>query len=290
MKRLLLLVLSSLFAWACTDVGAGPPEDPLDNYIESDDPLATEVVALSFVAYDTQTACGQVTGIRVVVADQDETLTCVSLLAPALVSDPYTTEEDQGRHYVADCFFVVAPGEWQVVSVEAIGVDGEPLPCCSAEFPELLVVTSGATTELGVEIQCELVGPGALDIYGWLERPPIIKDLDIFPSKFGGPCVPRFLRAEAYDREGDAFTYDWEVIDSPLPYGFNLWEHGPFATFMAFPGGDYMLRLIVTDEHGMSTHLDFPIHVTEPLIYKTLDEDSGRPCYEIEPEAPAELP
>jgi len=289
MKRLLLLVLSSLFAWACTDVGAGPPpEDLLDNHIQSKDPLATETVALTFVTTDTVTACGDAFGIRVVIAIPGETLTCVTPWAPAMIGDPYTGAEDMGRHFVADCFFTVAPGDWQVVTVEPVDIAGQALPCCTATYPPIVTVTSGATSELGVELQCQLVGPGALDIYGWLERPPIIKQLDIFPSKFGAPCIPRFFVADAYDRDGDAFDYDWEVIGSPLPGGYYLWEHGPLATFVAFPVGDYMLRLSVTDEHGMSTHLDFPIHVTEPsFIHKT--NPDGVACLANEPTIPTEL-
>lgn len=282
--RAIILALPGFFAWACTDAGADPSKD--SNYVVSDDPLATETVALSFMTFDTQTACGQATGMRVVIGKGDETLTCVAEWAPGMISDPYTSDGDVGLHYVADCFFVVAPGTWNVLAVETLGDNLEPLPCCTSEFPATVTVTSGLTTEFGVEMQCQLVGPGALDIYGWLERPPIIKDLDIYPSKFGGPCVPRFFFAAAEDVDGDAFVYEWEVIASP-GNGFKLWEHGPMAIFVGYSVGDYTLELTVTDvPHGMSTSLSFPIHVTQPTYSpKTNDRTS---CLDNEPEVPAQ--
>jgi len=293
MKRLLfgLLALAlPAFAWACTDAGAGSPEDQYDNHVVSNDPLATETVALSFFTTDTTTACGVATGMRVTIADNDETLVCVAPWAPAMISDPYTAPNDYGIHYVADCFFVVAPGTWQVLGVETLGMDGQALPCCTAEYPATVEIVSGQTSELGVEMQCALTGPGALDIYGYLERPPIVKDLDIYPSKFGGPCVPRFFYAQATDIDGDFIVYDWEVVSSPTPLGFKLWEHGPLAIFVGYHVGDYMLRLTVSDEpHGMFTSLDFPIHVTLP-IFGPNKSDTDRPtgCGDIEPTVPAE--
>lgn len=288
MKRLIVLALPALFAWACTDVGAGPPEDQLDNHVVSTNPLATETVALSFYAQDTMTACGEATGIRVTIAAEGETLSCIAGWAPAMVSDPYTGEEDMGRHFVADCFFVVAPGTWDVLTVEPIDGNGEALPCCTAEYPETVAVISGQTTEFGVEIQCPLVGPGAIDIYGYLERPPIIKALDIYPSKFGAPCVPRFLFAVAEDREGDEIEYSWDVVTSPENAYYKVWEHGQMAVFVGFTPGDYMLRLTVTDQpHGMFTSLEFPIHVTEPAFPHAVMTQGS--CLEAEPALPTDF-
>ncbi|MFO0746597.1 MAG: hypothetical protein U1F43_13135 [Myxococcota bacterium] len=292
MKRIILsaiaLALPALFAWSCTDAGADPTTSGDQNHVISQSPLATETVALSFFASDTTTACGKATGVRVSIAAEGETLTCVAPWAPALISDPYTGAQDQGVHFVADCFFVVAPGTWDVLTVEPIGENGEALQCCTTSYPDTVNVVSGATTEFGVEIQCPLVGPGALDIYGYLERPPIIKDLDIFPSKFGSPCVPRFLWAEASDLDGDMILYSWSVIATPNPDGYKIWDHGQMAIFMAYHTGDYMLRLTVTDvPHGMSTHLDFPIHVTAPAFVPF--HGGGSLCGDVEPTIPADF-
>jgi len=76
-------------------------------------------------------------------------------------------------------------------------------------------VTEGLTSEFAVELSCELTGPGAIDIYGWLNRPPVINALSYHPSKFTYPCMPVFFGAYAIDRENDHIRYTWEVVSSP---------------------------------------------------------------------------
>lgn len=232
-----------------------------------DDGPATEAIPLvmTFASADVATACGEAAGIRVVISDGVDTTTCeAAWTAQAMVSAPYTAGGDAGLHYVADCFFLLPAGDYAVVSVEVIGDDLGALSCCSADYPDVVHVTAAMTTELGVEASCDLVGPGGLDIYGWLNRPPVLTDFTITPSKFGPACDPITLTAAAVDLEGDGIAWTWEVITAPD--GVTDWQldhDGPTAVFIGYYQGTYGLRVTVTDvPHGLSTSLDFPLHVT----------------------------
>lgn len=234
---------------------------------EPDPTLASETLAMSFFTQDTTTACGEAAGIRVTVAMGEQEKTCDAVWA-VLASVPYTGEVDNGVHFLADCFFLVEPGMWTVESIEVIGLDGAVLECCEAEFQPEVAVVEGETSEFGAELTCDVVGPGALDIYGWLNRPPILKDIDIYPSKFGYPCMPRYLQVAAEDMEGDNFTFEWEVLEAPGTK-YALWEHDYWAVFVGFSPGTYQLKVTVRDEHGAATSLQFPIHVVVPYGYAT---------------------
>ncbi|MCC6622104.1 MAG: hypothetical protein IT385_12650 [Deltaproteobacteria bacterium] len=252
MRRLLLGIGACALVLGSCD-GAPP--------IQTGDDADRVGFALTFVAPDTETACGLAAGVRVTIAREGDVRSCDAMWAPALIGDPYTAAQDEGRHAVADCFFVVPAGTWDIVSVDVLGLDGEILPCCDGAFPATVEVVAAMTSELGVELQCALEGPGALDIYGWLERPPVIVDLDIGPSKFVEACAPIVLDAEAIDHEGDAFDYTWALLGGPSD-DYTLETEGSHATFIAAVEGTYTLELTVTDEHGMSTSLVFPVHVT----------------------------
>jgi len=274
---LLTLGLAGLAMSACDSGNVVVPDDQEN--------LVTHTVALSFVTWDVETACGDALGIRVVISDGEESMTCEAPWALAMVSDPYTSPGDQGSHHVADCFFVLPAGEYYVEEVAVLGADLEPLECCTASYPEVVEVNSGMTTEFGAELSCELIGPGALDIYGWLNRPPVILDLTIHPSKFAAPCMPRFLHVMAYDKEGDTIGYTWEVLFAPKPTFYGLWGHGPWAAFVGFTPGAYTLRVTVFDiPHGLSTSLIFPLHVGEPAYHGSMTLEAG--CTEIEPPLP----
>lgn len=216
------------------------------------------------VVGDTETSCGNAAGVHVAIAKGDETQECTALWAEAQVSDPYTDDTaDAGQHHVADCFFVLSPGEWNITDVSAIGDDGEALSCCESDVPSKALVSEGSTSELGVPITCDVVGSGALDIYGWLNLPPYITNLTISPSKFVPPCYPVDLDVSATDVEGDALTYSWMVTDAPDGAGYQLNGDGAHAEFAADAAGDYTLVVTVTDgPHGMVASLEFPIHVT----------------------------
>jgi len=271
----LMVFFGALFGWAC-DSGAtlsGPDDDGA---------VVTQSLALQFFAQDTETACGTAVGVRVTISDGEETYTCDAGFAPGMISEPYTGEEDIGTHYVADCLFTLEAGAYTVEAVEVLGEDGV-LECCDADFEPEVEVEAGLTSEFGAMLTCELIGPGALDIYGWLNRPPIIKKLGVWPSKFAAPCVPQFMWVEAEDKELDEISVDWQV----LPTGgklFHLWEHGPWASFMGRTG-DYQLLVTVSDSHGAYTQLQFPLHRVEPLLIgHSMSAEAGCDCAEEEPE------
>lgn len=289
MRLLHLFIVGLAFGLAALLGTACDTSDP----IVDDAPIVeTQQVALSFVTFDLETACGTAAGIRVVISQGDDVYECTTHWAPALVSEPYTSEGDVGVHHVADCYFLLEAGTYSVDTVEVIGLDEEPLACCDAEYPTEVDVSSGATSEFAAELSCELEGPGGLDIYGWLNRPPIITKMSIHPSKFGAPCVPRFFVVEAFDKELDEIAYTWEVVATPItkPTYYALFPHGRWAAFVGFTPGEYTIMVTVTDvPHGLSTSLTFPVHVTEPVGFGPMAAGTHSECTAVEPTPPADL-
>ncbi len=259
MKRIETFVLA-LLAIAATALFACESTSTVDDPTNVD-PIGSVELALSFDMQDTMTACGEAAGIHIVIENGNgETMVCNSPWSLPLVSEPYTSVPDQGIHHVADCFFVVEPGQWTVTELEVIGNEGQVLECCTEEYAAELTVTEGQTSEFAAELSCDLTGPGAIDIYGWLNRPPIIKALNYFPSKFTYPCMPVFFSALAVDREDDHISYRWDVVSGPSPH-YGLFGKPGWASFVATVTGTYQLRLTVMDEHGLFTDLTFPVHV-----------------------------
>ena len=254
-------------------------------------PLETIEMPLVFHMQDTMTACGEALGIRVAISNGLETKTCEANWALPLVSDPYTSPNDFGDHHVADCLFVVAPGDWKVTSVEVIGIQGAPLECCTEAYPPIVNVQEGQTTEFGAELSCDLIGSGAIDVYGWLNRPPVVKALTIYPSKFTTPCLPLFISASAEDREGDFIRFDWEVVSAPRPFGYAIWGHRGWASFIGTVPGTYQIRVTVTDEHGLYTDLTFPVHVVVSPVFLPTDASAAaeQSCCEEEPKPPEDF-
>lgn len=285
MKRIetLFLALLGLLAtalFACDSASTAPPLD--------EDPPGTIEIALSFDIQDTMTACGEAAGIKVTIENEaGVTRTCSSPWSLPLISDPMTTTPDQGIHHVADCFFLVSPGVWTVTELEVIGNNGNALECCTEEYASALTVTEGLTSEFAVELSCDLTGPGAIDIYGWLNRPPVINAFSYFPSKFTYPCVPVFFAAYAVDKEGDHINYGWEVVSGPSSL-YALFGKPGWASFIATVPGTYQLRLTAMDEHGLFTDLTFPVHVVgwTPTAPKNGMDHS---CLAQEPVPPADF-
>ncbi|MCA9516563.1 MAG: hypothetical protein KC635_16595 [Myxococcales bacterium] len=264
MKKTLLglgaLALATPFFGACADAVAN---DPSTTDLTPD----SSVMALRFESIgETQTACGEAAGIRVEIAPADDasaTQSCEAYWAPATVSDPYTGDAaDDGEHMVADCFFVLEPGTYDIQSVEVIGNEGDALECCDADYPATADVTEGETTEFGAELSCDVIGSGALDVYGWLNRAPVVMQMTISPSKFAETCGLIQVDAQAEDPEGDTVMYDWEVTYAPDGATYTADSDGSTFFFAATAMGDYGVTLTVSDEHGESTSLSFPLHVT----------------------------
>lgn len=250
----LLLALAGWCAGCADEDFRAPRIEP------SSEGVDTVGFGLSFIVADTETACGRAAGIRIVIANGDAQESCEAGWAAASIDGPGTSG---GGHHVADCLFVVAAGTWTIASIDVIGDDGAPLACCSSRYVARIEVTEAETTEVAAELVCDAPGNGAIDIYGWLDRPPIIVALAMTPTKFVPGCTPVSLAATAADPDGDPIWYAWEVIDAPAaPETWSLSWVGDRATFLATVAGTYQLRLTVVEPvHDLQATLVFPIHV-----------------------------
>lgn len=253
------LALAAPFG-ACADAVASDPATPA---IQPD----SSVMALRFESIgQTETSCGEAAGIRVEIAPADDpsaVQTCEAYWAPTTVSDPFTGEaQDDGQHMVADCFFVLSPGTYDIESIQVIDGDANALECCDADYPATADVMEGQTTEFGAALSCDVVGSGALDVYGWLNRAPIVNQMTISPSKFSNTCGLIQVDAQATDPEGDTVEYGWQVTGAPNGATYAADSDGSTFFFAAASMGDYQVTLTVSDEHGESTSLTFPLHVT----------------------------
>jgi hypothetical protein len=212
-------------------------------------------------AASVETRCGDAYGIRLAISDSAGVQqVCEESWAPVTVSGDWAGGAS-GEHLVADCFFVVAPGQWSIDELSATDQDGNALGCCDSTFPSSVAVSESETTEVAGMLQCETVQNGAIDVYVTINTPPTITNVEIIPSKFGSVCVPIELMAEAVDPQGDAIMFSWEVISAPERADSQLNAEGPHAFFAANALGDYEIRLTATDELDASHTLDFPLHL-----------------------------
>ena len=209
-------------------------------------------------------------GIHLSISDEAGNVqTCDEVWAPVSVSGEYAGGAS-GDHYVADCLFVVAPGEWTIESLTAIDADGEELSCCESSYPESVEVSEEETSELGGLITCDTEANGGLDIYATVNTPPLIEDVTISPSKFGGTCSPITLTVSASDPEGDLISYGWKVQGAPDGADFDLNATGSEAVFASSMLGDFEMLVTASDELGASHSLSFPLHI--------VDDAAGTEC------------
>lgn len=278
---LLGVFVSTVGAFGLVGCEMGAPQGesntPPTSESGSSSDLGQTTLALTFEAPgETETACGTAAGMRVIIENEaGESQVCEEGWVEAQVTAPYTTEGDAGLHNVADCLFVVEPGFYQVTDISVLGPDNEPLSCCTADYGNAFFVEEGQTTEFGAELSCNTIGNGAVDIYGWLNRPPNIVDLDIHPSKFLHSCTLVTVAAQAIDDEGDDIVYDWTVADTPPGANYAMQALANALWLVSESEGDYWFTVTATDSpEGLSNSLTFPLHIVH--------QEGPEPC---DPEA-----
>ena len=245
---------------AGSDVSVTPGEPgTVDNNVPGQTALAIRFEA----AGDRSTSCGSVEGIHVAIADAaGAKQVCDASWAPATVSGGMA-DGATGEHLVADCLFVVAPGSLSVQNIAAVDGNGNELACCDASYPNSVVVAESTTTEFGAEINCQTVQSGGLDIYAFMNRPPVINNIKITPSKFGRTCDVISLEGLATDPDGDGVTYSWSIDSAPRRADVALRANGAVAHFSAATMGDYAIKLTASDQ-SLAHELTFPLHITSP--------------------------
>jgi len=238
------------------------PEEDVDDEDGSGDDVDSDPADVD-PADGVATECGVAAGIRVDIESADGlSKSCDAEWAPVTVSGDYA-EGAAGDHLVADCFFVVAAGVWNLESLNAIDSAGAELSCCTSKFPQSVDIEESETTEVSGLIQCETEQSGALDIFAVINVPPKITEVTISPSKFGATCSAISLAAVAEEPDGDNMTFMWQVLTAPQGADYTLLANGAYASFTAQEIGEYEIRLTVTDDLGASHWLDFPLHIVE---------------------------
>jgi probable HAF family extracellular repeat protein len=188
---------------------------------------------------------------------------------------PATAEPDGGTrgtsHAFADAFFTLAPGDYDVC-VQPSTASGAASRDCAAAHARASV-TPGQTTEIVIASQCRGDANGGLDAIIVLNDPPRIDRVDVAPNKFIEVCTAATVSATSSDPNGDAVVYAWQVVSAPPEAMVTLTASGAAATFSANVAATYEVKVTVTDAHGASTSLTFPIHVTgeRPSRYQVVE-------------------
>jgi hypothetical protein len=165
-----------------------------------------------------------------------------------------------GAHAGAAGLFVLPPGTYRICATP-LGPNGPSAECAATEGTASVIPE--AATEILLVSQCGAAdGSGGLDVIAALNDPPKITNLGVAPSKFIIACETATLSAVAADPDGDQFGYSWTVVSAPTGSEARLQATDAVATFAADSPGDYQVRLAVTDIHGGSSSLTFPIHVS----------------------------
>jgi hypothetical protein len=202
--------------------------------------------------------------------------------APPIHSETAGLEEEplagSGTHPFADGLFVLAPGSYRVCATPLAG-EGPSAECAPADA--VAEVTSGETTELVLDSQCQAVGNGGLGTVLSLNDQPEITSIDVAPTNFVTVCESATITAEATDPNDDPLEYAWSVVSGPD--GSSLRADGAAATFSGSVG-DYVLELDVSDGHGGTTSLKFPVHVASavcevPEQVQAIIDSRCSPCH-----------
>jgi hypothetical protein len=164
------------------------------------------------------------------------------------------------RHPVTDTFFALPVGDYHVCATPLSSVDPvTPSEIC-APTEGAATVMAQLTTEIFLVSQCAGASSGGLDVVTSLNRPPVITDLDLLPSKLVLADHDVEIEVTATDPDNDFFlTFTFTQVDGPAMA--TITPHGSSATFRASAGGTYQVRVVVTDGKGGQTALTFPIHV-----------------------------
>ena len=171
-------------------------------------------------------------------------------------------EEGEGNnHRFSDGLFVLPEGIYVVKAFPMKSADEPSESCETAE--NTVEVIGGITTEINLIANCEGLLNGGLDVAAALNHPPVIDDLILNPSKFVYTCEPIDIEVVAHDPDEDDMNTTWEVIASPDNAVFDLSFDGSMrAGLTVNTEGPYMIRVEIFDHYGISTYLEFPVHVT----------------------------
>jgi hypothetical protein len=165
-------------------------------------------------------------------------------------------------HPFGDALFVLPPGLYTVCAQPLTATLEPSLECAATMTTEPVEVFAEATTEIVLFSQCAGDPKGGLDVVVALNDPPHIDDLALDPSKFITTCETVTVTVYASDPNGDALTYTWSLVDSPVgPAPLPLF--GPSVTSPLPPiPGVYVVQVVVSDGHGGTASLTFPVHVS----------------------------
>ncbi len=177
-------------------------------------------------------------------------------LASELVSLANTSTPGAGGvHAFANGLFILDVGSYRVC---ATPLDGETSSAVCARTDTTVEVQAQATTEAALVSQCVSTSQGGIDVVVSLNQEPIITKIELAPSKYISACESLNAIATAQDPNEDALSYAWTVAG---PEGSNLLTSGSSANFSG-PSGDYELTLEVSDGHGGTSQLAFPVHIS----------------------------
>ena len=213
------------------------------------------------VALQSGAALHDVTAVRFEIVPEDAECGSQPLAARSVAIDGDGFAEagsgPETRHPFSDALFVLAPGTYHACATPL--ADDAPSSEC-APASALADVSAGKTHELSLILPCVGPGAGGLDVMATLNSPPALQGIVISPSKFISVCEAAAISVDAEDPDGDALSYAFEL--SAGPDGGKLSSQDETAQFFG-PAGDYSLRVIVSDPHGASSQLEFPVHIAD---------------------------
>lgn len=232
---------------------------------EGDDPVSKEVRVSAIVLDENASACGEPAWIYMLLEDESgNQIWCEEPMSPVELSGPITGNpdpEDKSHHQAGDCYFILGSGTYAVVDVQLWDAEHQPLTCCEVtEQPEAVTVYPEVTTDFQVYFTCGQSngGTNGTGITNWK---PKITDLEFDPDKWNAACSPTVVTVTATDRDDDVLSFVWELVWAPEDAVFSWHADGPVLTFVSATAlADYQMRVTVTDEHGASTKLTFPLH------------------------------
>jgi hypothetical protein len=208
-------------------------------------PEGTDVVAVKVKIVPDFSDC---TGVQI--------QTKIGLIRPDVMLSP--------GHPAADAFFVLPVGSYRVCVTPLSDIArNTPSQICSA-VEQVFKVMAQVTTEAFLDSQCAGAQSGGLDVAVSLNRPPLIENLDILPSKLVLAGNNVFIQVMASDPDRDFLTFTFTQVSGPAmatitPSGAT--PTSATAVFQAPTGGKYEVRVVVTDGRGAQAALTFPILV-----------------------------
>jgi hypothetical protein len=167
------------------------------------------------------------------------------------------------RHPATDAFFVLPPGSFRACITPLSDVLHKTPSALCTPADGVGTVLAKATTEIEVISQCNGTPTGGLDVLAALNRPPMITDLSLLPSKLvvAGNDVQIVVTATDPDLDFN-LSFAFTQVDGPAMG--TLTSSGATATFRPPVGGNYAIRVVVSDGKGGQAALTFPILVASP--------------------------